>query len=272
MRPSAASVLAFSSARALAPGMYSTLRRGRICMGHLANGRICHTGARPRYPAIRKARAVPRSVVAISRVHQPLGRPASIPSDSALLRRSSPRVNVDTADIVIVGGGIVGSACRLFSEHGCRVVGPAHRHDRARRRRTRTGSTGRSAGGVRQQFSTPENIAMSQFTLSVFRSLKAMFGADADVGFREQGYLLLATPETQSDPGRERRPAAVDGRRHRVARCRRAGAALSLAGDGWACSRRLWPNGRGLVRSAEPRRPVPQGGAAARCHRSSMTT
>ena len=25
-----------------------------------------------------------------------------------------------------------------------------------------------------------------------------MFGADADAGFREQGYLLLATPETQA--------------------------------------------------------------------------
>jgi FAD-dependent oxidoreductase domain-containing protein 1 len=61
-----------------------------------------------------------------------------------------------------------------------------------------TGSTGRSAGGVRQQFSTPENIAMSQFALSVFRSLKSMFGADADVGFREQGYLLLATSDTQA--------------------------------------------------------------------------
>ena len=86
---------------------------------------------------------------------------------------------------------------RLFSEHGCRASG---RRIVLIERDTgyRDGSTGRSAGGVRQQFSTPENIAMSQFTLAVFRSLKAMFGADADVGFREQGYLLLATPEAQA--------------------------------------------------------------------------
>jgi FAD-dependent oxidoreductase domain-containing protein 1 len=106
-------------------------------------------------------------------------------------------VNVDTADIVIVGGGIVGSATAYFlsmdaAASGRRIVLIEREAGYG------TGSTGRSAGGVRAQFSTPENIAMSQFTLSVFRSLKEMFGADADVGFREQGYLLLAAPETQS--------------------------------------------------------------------------
>jgi FAD-dependent oxidoreductase domain-containing protein 1 len=104
---------------------------------------------------------------------------------------------VETADIVIVGGGIVGSAVAYFlstdaASAGRRIVmierDPGYSQ----------GSTGRSVGGVRQQFSTPENIAMSQFTLEVFRSLKAMFGAEADVGFREQGYLLLATPDSRA--------------------------------------------------------------------------
>ncbi len=105
--------------------------------------------------------------------------------------------SVDTADIVIVGGGIVGSATAYFlsmdaAASGRRIV--LIERDAG----YGTGSTGRSAGGVRAQFSTPENIAMSRFTLSVFHSLKEMFGADADVGFREQGYLLLATPETRA--------------------------------------------------------------------------
>ena len=59
----------------------------------------------------------------------------------------------------------------------------------------REASTARSAGGIRQQFSTPENIAMSQFTLSLFRRLRTLFGPDADVAFREQGYLIMATDE-----------------------------------------------------------------------------
>ncbi len=59
-------------------------------------------------------------------------------------------------------------------------------------------STGRSAGGLRQQFSTRENIAMSQFTLAIIRRLKTIFGAEADVGFRELGYLILASPQSRT--------------------------------------------------------------------------
>jgi len=33
---------------------------------------------------------------------------------------------------------------------------------------------------------------MSQFTLSLIRQLQTLFGPDADVGFREQGYLIMA--------------------------------------------------------------------------------
>ncbi len=98
---------------------------------------------------------------------------------------------MDSADVVIVGGGIVGSAvaCFLSAETafaGRRIVIVERDPSYAE------ASTARSAGGLRQQFSTPENIAMSQFTLSLVRQLKQMFGPEADVGFREQGYLLLA--------------------------------------------------------------------------------
>ena len=103
---------------------------------------------------------------------------------------------METADVVIAGGGIVGSAAAYFlstdaASRGRRIVlverDPGYRE----------ASTARSAGGIRQQFSTPENIAMSQFTLGIFRRLKAIFGAEADVAFREQGYLITATPEGQ---------------------------------------------------------------------------
>jgi glycine/D-amino acid oxidase-like deaminating enzyme len=91
---------------------------------------------------------------------------------------------VASADVVIVGGGIVGSAVAYFLSsdaafRGRRIVlierDPSYRE----------ASTSHSAGGVRQQFSTPENIRLSQFTLDLFRRLKEVFGPDADVGFRE---------------------------------------------------------------------------------------
>ena len=103
---------------------------------------------------------------------------------------------METADVVIVGGGIVGSAVAYFlstdaATRGRRIVvierDPGY-HE---------ASTARSAGGIRQQFSTPENIAMSQFTLGLFRRLRTIFGAEADVAFREQGYLIMTTPEGQ---------------------------------------------------------------------------
>ena len=104
---------------------------------------------------------------------------------------------MDRADVLIVGGGIVGSAVAYFLS-----TDPAFRGRSIaiveRDTSYREASTARSAGGLRQQFSTPENIAMSQVTLGMFRRLKTMFGADADVGFREQGYLLLAGEEGET--------------------------------------------------------------------------
>ena len=103
---------------------------------------------------------------------------------------------MDTADVVIAGGGIVGSAVAYFlstdaASRSRRIVlverDPGYRE----------ASTARSAGGIRQQFSTPENIAMSQFTLGMFRRLNAIFGTEADVAFREQGYLIMAPLEGQ---------------------------------------------------------------------------
>jgi len=97
---------------------------------------------------------------------------------------------VESADVVIVGGGIVGSAVAYF------LSGDSAFADRRivlieRDPSYAQASTARSAGGLRQQFSTPENIAMSQFTLSLIRTLTTTFSPDADVGFREQGYLIL---------------------------------------------------------------------------------
>jgi FAD-dependent oxidoreductase domain-containing protein 1 len=104
---------------------------------------------------------------------------------------------MEKAEVVIVGGGIVGSAIAYYlsTSGACDPAGillieqdPSYG----------MGSTARSAGGLRQQFSTPENIAMSQFTLRLFRNLETVLGRGADVGFREQGYLLLASPGSES--------------------------------------------------------------------------
>jgi glycine/D-amino acid oxidase-like deaminating enzyme len=111
--------------------------------------------------------------------------------------RAKEQHSVDRAGVLIVGGGIVGSAVAYFlstdSSFQGRSIAIVERDTSFRE-----ASTARSAGGLRQQFSTPENIAMSQFTLGIFRRLRTIFGADADVGFRELGYLLLAGAEGET--------------------------------------------------------------------------
>ncbi len=97
-----------------------------------------------------------------------------------------------TYDIVIVGGGIVGSASAYYlRKHG--FAGSIAILDKDTS--WRQGCTALSAGGLRQQFSTPENIALSTFGIRLVKTLKQEFGPDADVGFKEQGYLICATAE-----------------------------------------------------------------------------
>jgi sarcosine oxidase len=100
---------------------------------------------------------------------------------------------VERADVVVVGGGIVGSAVAYFLTAEPGFAGRIAIIERDPG--YREACTARSAGGIRQQFSTPENVAMSQFGLETLRNLKARFGADADASFREQGYLILASAE-----------------------------------------------------------------------------
>jgi sarcosine oxidase len=135
--------------------------------------------------------------------------------------------------VVIVGGGIVGSAVAYFLS----VEAGFHGRVAIIERDTsyRACSTARSAGGLRQQFSTPENVAMSQFTLATIRSLKARFGSDADVAFCEQGYLILASA------GGEALLA------ENVALQRSMGADIALLGPGELAPRFPWLSTEGVT-------------------------
>jgi FAD-dependent oxidoreductase domain-containing protein 1 len=93
-------------------------------------------------------------------------------------------------DVAIIGGGIVGSSCAWFlRQHGFKGRIAIFEQDTTFAK----SCTALSWGGIRQQFSTAENIKLSQFGLAFLRDLKTNFGADADVGFKERGYLVLAS-------------------------------------------------------------------------------
>lgn len=93
-------------------------------------------------------------------------------------------------DVAIAGGGIVGSSTAYYlRKNGFTGSIAIFEQDTS----FKHSCSALSWGGIRQQFSTPENIRLSQFGLELIRNLKQEFGADADISFREQGYLVLAT-------------------------------------------------------------------------------
>jgi len=92
-----------------------------------------------------------------------------------------------TADVAIIGGGIVGSSIAYhLVAAGCRNVLVIERETSPGK-----GSTGKSMGGVRAQFSTPVNIQMSLYSIPFYASFEERLGYPCD--YRPQGYLFCAT-------------------------------------------------------------------------------
>src|SRR6266436_3243639 len=96
---------------------------------------------------------------------------------------------MQTADVVIIGGGIVGSSIAYYlTDAGCRNVLVIERESAQGK-----GSTGKSMGGVRAQFSTPVNITMSLYSIPFYASFDERLGYPCD--YRPQGYLFCATSD-----------------------------------------------------------------------------
>ena len=96
---------------------------------------------------------------------------------------------METADVVIIGSGIVGSSVAYhLAQAGCTNVLVLEREAHQGK-----GSTGKSMGGVRAQFSTPVNIQMSKYSIDFFSKFDEVVGHPAD--YRAHGYLFCATNE-----------------------------------------------------------------------------
>ncbi|MFQ5669934.1 MAG: NAD(P)/FAD-dependent oxidoreductase [Acidobacteriota bacterium] len=98
----------------------------------------------------------------------------------------------ETADVVIIGGGITGHsiAWHLARRQAGRIL------ILEKERRIGSGSTAYSAGGVREQFTSEINIRMSKISLDVFARFKEEMGQDID--YKRAGYLFLASRESHA--------------------------------------------------------------------------
>ena len=110
-----------------------------------------------------------------------------------------------TADLVVIGGGIVGAATAFFaSRAGLRTVVLEKRPALC------SLTTPASTGAFRAQFDNPEEMALVREGIALFERFADVTGLDGyDIFLREQGYLWLTT----SEAGAQRQRALVERQR-----------------------------------------------------------
>ncbi len=113
--------------------------------------------------------------------------------------------------VVIIGAGLVGlSTAYYLARKGFKNVVVLEREATHAQ-----GSSGRSAGGVRLEFSNPSSVRFSQFGLDVFQRFQDEFGISA--GFKPCGYLFVTS-----------RPATIEALRGPLAMQHRLGVPSEL--------------------------------------------
>ncbi len=97
-------------------------------------------------------------------------------------------------DVVVVGGGVMGSAVAYALTANRDFTGTVLVVEKDLRYEYAT--TARSVGGIRQQFSTPENVDISIYAREFIRDAGRTLAVDGDapdLSFKEQGYLFLCS-------------------------------------------------------------------------------
>lgn len=100
-----------------------------------------------------------------------------------------------SSSVVITGGGIIGSFVAYFLRcQGFSSPITVIERDNS----YQFSSTALSAASIRTQFGCDFNVKMSLFAAQMFRDIKKWFGEDADIGFREHGYLIVGSRDSSA--------------------------------------------------------------------------
>jgi sarcosine oxidase subunit beta len=97
-----------------------------------------------------------------------------------------------TADVVIIGGGIIGLSIAYYL-----ALKKAGKIVLLEKGQLGEGSTSRCVGGIRVQFATEINIRFSLESLKTFEKFEEEFGVNPE--FKRIGYLFLATTEGETE-------------------------------------------------------------------------
>jgi glycine/D-amino acid oxidase-like deaminating enzyme len=133
----------------------------------------------------------------------------------------------ETADLVVVGAGTVGGWASWFAATGGAGKVVVLEKDLAGE-----GASSRAAGVVRQQGGTPATVQLGRWSVDFYHRQHELLGTDS--GFRELGYMILATNAAEERAGRERvamqREAGLDVRWADAAEARRRNPTLAASG------------------------------------------
>lgn len=95
------------------------------------------------------------------------------------------------ADVVIVGGGIIGTSIAFhLAEAGVGNIVLIERNTLG------SGSSAKPIGGIRATFSDPGNIMLGQRSLEAYESFSQSFSTD--IGLQQVGYLFLCRTEAET--------------------------------------------------------------------------
>ena len=101
-----------------------------------------------------------------------------------------------TAQIVIIGGGVMGAS----TAYHLATAGASDMLLLERSAHLEDAATSRCAGGVRYQFATPVNIELSKISLPMLERFKDELGVDPQ--YRQIGYLFVLTRPQDVEPFR----------------------------------------------------------------------
>jgi len=103
----------------------------------------------------------------------------------------------NTADYVIIGGGISGVSIGYFLlKHGASNVVILERNYLA------SGATGRCGAGIRQQWGSALNCVLTKYSCEFFENADEYLGFPGGLEFHQGGYLFLATTEKEFEQTR----------------------------------------------------------------------
>lgn len=105
---------------------------------------------------------------------------------------------INKAEIVIIGGGVIGSSIAYnLAKKGMKDIVVLDKNYIA------SGSTGSCGAGIRQQWGTEMNCLLSKKSMKIFENMNEILKTKKDIELKQGGYLLLAYSKEELEQFKE---------------------------------------------------------------------